>query len=315
MKIKSIVNWLRSAIADPFEELTRWERVVRYIWQVIRQGARQLSQDRASMMAASLTYRTLFGLLPVTVVGAGVAKAIMGVERFQEFLDDSIRALGLNEVQLEISESGTVVTLGSWLSEIVSSGMNVSIAALTWVGLLVLVYSAIALLVDIETCFNVICRAKRGRTWLRRLPLYWFVLTFGPILLALAFWLNSQIDSMISSFVLWDSLQWGLESIFDFLLTWFAVLFLYKMVPTMKMNLKPSLVGALLATILLLVGKGTLGLYVDNALSLRHMYGSLGLVPVFMFWLYLMWLFILLGLQVAAILQQVSYSEPELQGR
>ena len=283
MKIKSIVNWLRSAIADPFEELTRWERVVRYIWQVIRQGARQLSQDRASMMAASLTYRTLFGLLPVTVVGAGVAKAIMGVERFQEFLDDSIRALGLNEVQLEISESGTVVTLGSWLSEIVSSGMNVSIAALTWVGLLVLVYSAIALLVDIETCFNVICRAKRGRTWLRRLPLYWFVLTFGPILLALAFWLNSQIDSMISSFVLWDSLQWGLESIFDFLLTWFAVLFLYKMVPTMKMNLKPSLVGALLATILLLVGKGTLGLYVDNALSLRHMYGSLGLVPVFMF--------------------------------
>jgi membrane protein len=315
MKIKSIVNWLRSAIADPFEELTRWERVVRYIWQVIRQGARQLSQDRASMMAASLTYRTLFGLLPVTVVGAGVAKAIMGVDRFQEFLHDSIGALGLNEVQLEISESGTVVTLGSWLSEIVSSGMNVSIAALTWVGLLVLVYSAITLLVDIETCFNVICRAKRGRTWMRRLPLYWFVLTFGPVLLALAFWLNSQIDSMLSSLVVWDSLQWGLESIFDFLLTWLAVLFLYKMVPTMKMDLKPSLVGALLATILLLVGKGTLGLYVDNALSLRHMYGSLGLVPVFMFWLYLMWLFVLLGLQVAAILQQVSTSEPELQDR
>jgi membrane protein len=315
MKIKSIVNWLRSAIADPFEELTRWERVVRYIWQVIRQGARQLSQDRASMMAASLTYRTLFGLLPVTVVGAGVAKAIMGVDRFQEFLHDSIGALGLNEVQLEISESGTVVTLGSWLSEIVSSGMNVSIAALTWVGLLVLVYSAITLLVDIETCFNIICRAKRGRTWMRRLPLYWFVLTFGPVLLALAFWLNSQIDSMLSSLVVWDSLQWGLENIFDFLLTWLAVLFLYKMVPTIKMDLKPSLIGALIATILLLVGKGTLGLYVDNALSLRHMYGSLGLVPVFMFWLYLMWLFILLGLQVTAILQQVSTYEPELQDR
>lgn len=150
---------------------------------------------------------------------------------------------------------------------------------------------------------------------MRRLPLYWFVLTFGPVLLALAFWLNSQIDSMLSSLVVWDSLQWGLESIFDFLLTWLAVLFLYKMVPTMKMDLKPSLVGALLATILLLVGKGTLGLYVDNALSLRHMYGSLGLVPVFMFWLYLMWLFVLLGLQVAAILQQVSTSEPELQDR
>jgi membrane protein len=267
------------------------------------------------MMAASLTYRTLFGLLPVTVVGAGVAKAIMGADRFQDFLQNSIGALGLNEVQLEISESGTIVTLGSWLSEIVSSGMNVSIAALTWVGLLVLVYSAIALLVDIETCFNVICRAKRGRSWLRRLPLYWFVLTFGPVLLAVVFWLDSQFDSILSSFMLWGTLQWSLESILNFIPAWLSVLFLYRMVPTVKLDFKPLLVGALISTILLLVGKATLGLYVNNALSLRHMYGSLGLVPVFMFWVYLMWLFILLGLQVSAILQQVSTSELEIEAR
>ena len=315
MKIKSILNWLRSAIANPFEELNRWERVVRFTWNVIRQGTRQLSQDRAGMMAASLTYRTLFGLLPVTVVGAGVAKAIMGADRFQDFLQNSIGALGLNEVQLEISESGTIVTLGSWLSEIVSSGMNVSIAALTWVGLLVLVYSAIALLVDIETCFNVICRAKRGRSWLRRLPLYWFVLTFGPVLLAVVFWLDSQFDSILSSFMLWGTLQWSLESILNFIPAWLSVLFLYRMVPTVKLDFKPLLVGALISTILLLVGKATLGLYVNNALSLRHMYGSLGLVPVFMFWVYLMWLFILLGLQVSAILQQVSTSELEIEAR
>ncbi len=315
MKIKSILNWLRSAIANPFEELNRWERVVRFTWNVIRQGTRQLSQDRAGMMAASLTYRTLFGLLPVTVVGAGVAKAIMGADRFQDFLQNSIGALGLNEVQLEISESGTIVTLGSWLSEIVSSGMNVSIAALTWVGLLVLVYSAIALLVDIETCFNVICRAKRGRSWLRRLPLYWFVLTFGPVLLAVVFWLDSQFDSILSSFMLWGTLQWSLESILNFIPAWLSVLFLYRMVPTVKLDFKPLLVGALISTILLLVGKATLGLYVNNALSLRHMYGSLGLVTVFMFWVYLMWLFILLGLQVSAILQQVSTSELEIEAR
>ncbi len=315
MKIKSILNWLRSAIANPFEELNRWERLVRFTWNVIRQGTRQLSQDRAGMMAASLTYRTLFGLLPVTVVGAGVAKAIMGADRFQDFLQNSIGALGLNEVQLEISESGTIVTLGSWLSEIVSSGMNVSIAALTWVGLLVLVYSAIALLVDIETCFNVICRAKRGRSWLRRLPLYWFVLTFGPVLLAVVFWLDSQFDSILSSFMLWGTLQWSLESILNFIPAWLSVLFLYRMVPTVKLDFKPLLVGALISTILLLVGKATLGLYVNNALSLRHMYGSLGLVPVFMFWVYLMWLFILLGLQVSAILQQVSTSELEIEAR
>ena len=66
------------------------------------------------------------------------------------------------------------------------------------------------------------------------------------------------------------------------------------------------MIGAFIATIMLLAGKGTLVLYLSHAISLRQLYGSIGLVPVFMFWLYVMWLIILLGLQVTAILQQVS---------
>lgn len=258
------------------------------------------------MMAASLTYRTLFGLLPVTVVGAGVAKAIMGVERFQAFLHDSISALGLNQVQLDVAENGTTVTLGSWLSDLVSSGMSVNISALTWVGLLVLIYSAIALLVDIETCFNIICRTKRARSWLRRLPLYWFVLTFGPVLVAVAFWTDNKVDSFFFAYIQWDWLHMTVSWTWDFAIGWFAVFLLYRMVPSSSVSLRPAMIGALLATTLLLAGKGTLDLYFSHALSIRQLYGSIGLVPVFMFWLYVMWLIILLGLQVTAILQQVS---------
>jgi len=279
------------------------------MWAVIRQGARQLSQDRASMMAASLTYRTLFGLLPVTVVGAGVAKAIMGVERFQEFLHSSIAMLGLNEVQLEVAEDGKAVTLGNWLSDIVSSGMNVNIAALTWVGLLVLVYSAITLLVDIETSFNVICRAKKGRSWLRRLPLYWFVLTFGPVLVAIAFWTDTQVTHFFSTMITWEFVHWITANVWDYVLCCFVLLLLYRMVPTEKVSMRPAVIGACIAAFLLIAGKATLGLYFSHAMSLKHMYGSLGLVPVFMFWLYLMWLIILLGLQISAILQQVSVNK------
>ncbi len=306
MRLHSILKRIQTAISNPIDELTRWERIILYIWKVIRQGARQLKEDRASMMAASLTYRTLFGLLPVTVVGASVARAIMGVDRFQAFLHESIAVLGLNDVTLDQGENGSVVTLGSWLSEIVSSGMDINIAALTWVGLLVLVYSAIALLVDIETCFNVISRTEKGRSWARRLPLYWFVLTFGPVLVALSFWTDRQVSLFFSTYVTWDWLHWVIANIWSFAFGWVSLLLLYKMVPASKVHARPAMIGAFIATLLLLIGKGTLGLYFSHAMSLRHMYGSLGLVPVFMFWLYLMWLIILLGLQISAILQQVS---------
>ena len=313
--MNSILDRLRSAIADPRKELSRWERLVLYMWNLMRQGARQLSQDRASMMAASLTYRTLFGLLPVTVVGAGVARAIMGAERFELLLQDAIRAAGLDQVQFNVMEDGSIVTLGHWLSEIVASGMSVNIAAMTWVGLLVLIYSAITLLVNIETCFNVICRAKKGRSWLHRVPFYWFVLTFGPILLAIALWLDAQVGNLMQWLVPWTWLLWCITSVWNLLLAWAGLLLLYRLVPMTKVHARPAMMGAFVAAVLLLIGKGSLGLYFSYAISLHQMYGSLGLVPVFMFWMYLMWLIILLGLQVSAIVQQVSTNTQLTQDR
>jgi membrane protein len=311
MKLKTIIERLQQVIKDPIQELTRWERMVVYLLQIIRQGAKQLSRDRASMMAASLTYRTLFGMLPVTVVGAGVAKAIMGKDRFALFLHNAIEAMGMNEVKMELSESEAVLTLGSWLTDIVSSGMNINIAALTWIGLLILVYSAITLLVDIEQSFNGICHGTKGRSWLHRIPLYWFVLTFGPVLLALAFWVDAFAVDLVEHIVSGSWLLWLIALLWDLFLAWLCLLFLYRFVPTVKLPMKSLMFGACISALLLLVGKESLGLYFNHALSLRHMYGSLGLVPVFMFWLYLMWLIILLGLQISSIVHQVGMTKPQ----
>jgi len=306
VRIKRILQRLRSAIVAPREELSRWERVFRFSWELLKQGTRQLTEDRASMMAASLTYRTLFGLLPVTVVGAGVARTIMGVEKFELFMQDAINAAGLDQVQIDTTDDGSVVTLGQWLSDLVSSGMNVNIAAMTWVGLIVLMYSAITLLVNIENSFNVICRQKQGRSWFQRVPIYWFALTFGPILAALTLWVDDQVGDMFLHNISSQWFQWSVIHVWNLLITWYSLILLYRFVPTIKLRAKPVIIGAFVSAIMLLIGKASLGLYFSHAVSLRQMYGSLGLVPVFMFWLYLMWLIILLGLQVAAILEQVS---------
>ncbi|MBT5137251.1 MAG: hypothetical protein HOM36_06805, partial [Phycisphaerae bacterium] len=100
--------------------------------------------------------------------------------------------------------------------------------------------------------------------------------------------------------------QWFFTHVWDFAFCWFTLFALYKLVPTVKLHTRPMLYGSCVASLMILLGKATLGLYFSHALSLQHMYGSLGLVPVFMFWLYVMWLIILLGLQIAAIIHQVS---------
>lgn len=79
----------------------------------------------------------------------------------------------------------------------------------------------------------------------------------------------------------------------------------YKLLPNTRVSARAALIGAMVAAFLVEIGKRSLGAYFENALSLRQLYGSLGLVPLFMLWVYLMWLVVLFGLELAATVQFV----------
>jgi membrane protein len=49
--------------------------------------------------------------------------------------------------------------------------------------------------------------------------------------------------------------------------------------------------------------KWAFGLYVSRAMPYMKVYGAIGLVPLFLFWLYLNWLIVLFGLELAFTLQ------------
>ena len=70
-RLQPVYDWLKRVITHPQEELTRWQMTVRFAYDLGRYGAAQLKRDRAPQMAAALSFRTLFGLLPVLVVGGG----------------------------------------------------------------------------------------------------------------------------------------------------------------------------------------------------------------------------------------------------
>ncbi|MGA1056540.1 MAG: YihY/virulence factor BrkB family protein, partial [Phycisphaerales bacterium] len=101
------------------------------------------------------------------------------------------------------------------------------------------------------------------------------------------------------------------SGVVDFLLVWAFWFAAYLWVPNTRMQAKPVLVGAFVTAVLLMLGRSFLGLYLRNAFSLSGLYGSLGLVPLFMFWTYLMWMFVLLGLQIASLLQALRHRRIE----
>ena len=61
-----------------------------------------------------------------------------------------------------------------------------------------------------------------------------------------------------------------------------------------------------MAAVLAEASKWAFGLYVSQALPYLKLYGAIGLMPLFLFWLYLSWLIVLFGLEIAFTLQAMK---------
>lgn len=313
--IASIAHWLQRVITEPRHELDRWQRAVRFVYDLARTGARQLRRDQAPQMAAALAFHTLFGLFPVLLVGMIVVKAVQGTDVFLEVVGHLLASAGLDQVTVippasaAIATGSASMTLSQWLEGLVGQAADVSLAAVGWIGLALIIYAAVGLMVTIENSFNAICRAPEGRSWTRRVPLYWFILTVSPVALALMAFADDWFGQWIASLETWQFVAVTLRVVWSFSFVWLFMFAVYTLIPNAIVSLRPAMAGALVAALLLEIGKRTMGAYLANAFSISQLYGSLGLVPLFMFWVYLMWLVVLFGLEVTITLQSLHGRE------
>ena len=304
-RLESLVSWLRRVITQPFGELNRWQRAVRFGYDLGRFGARQLKHDRAQHMAAALSFRTLFSLLPVLVVATLLVKGLIGLEPFLAMAEELLASVGLDTIRVVPSDGVTEQsqTMSVWLKDLFGQAAEVDLAAVHWIGVALMLYAALSLMVTIENCLNVIVRAPVGRRWSRRIPLYWFVLTVSPLLVVLWYYVNHRFDQWITSVEAWQWLAYTAWLGWNLFFAWLLMLAVYLLVPSSQPEFKPAAAGAGVAAVLLVLGLRGLGAYLNYGFMVGQLYGSLGLVPLFMIWVYLMWLAVLFGLEVCAILQ------------
>ena len=263
--IRLTIDWLQRAVTQPLQELNRCQRAARFAYALGLHGARQLREDRAPQMAAALAFRTLFGLAPVLVVGTVLSKAINGPEAMLRSLRNLLDAAGLDKIHVvpvadtQVESGGTEISLAEWLENLTSQLVNTNLSSIGLIGLAVIIYAAISLIVTIEKSFNTIYRTPDRRRWRHRVPLYWFVLTVGPILVGLATYLSTQFTNWIASVYTWQWLLLTIQSLWSFGVAWLLMFAVYSLVPNGTVAPRPAVVGALVTTALLGVGKSALG--------------------------------------------------------
>jgi membrane protein len=88
--------------------------------------------------------------------------------------------------------------------------------------------------------------------------------------------------------------------------SWLLLVMLYMWMPATKVHLKPALIGAFVAAAIWEVSKWGFKLYTSTAVTTSALYGSLGLIPLFLIWIHLTWLIVLFGLEITHTLQTMG---------
>ncbi len=180
-----------------------------------------------------------------------------------------------------------------------------------WIALtsgLVLFYAAMSMLIEIEKAFNQLCGAPSGRGWLRRLMLYWTILTAGSLMLAATFLAGDAFTRFVVSVAGPNSMIGAIMAGYGVSVLISTVLLLgaYLIIPNAKVKFRSALAGAFLAAVLWELGKLGFTTYLRYTTGYAKFYGSIAILPLFMLWVYLTWLIVLLGMQASYTLEHFS---------
>ena len=227
----------------------------------------------------------MLSMVPLLAVVFGVASAF---PVFQQWSD-----------QLQAFVFENFVPASQDQVQVYLEGFLASVGKLTLPGMLVLILTALLLMVRIERAFNLIWRVPTARSFRNRVVMYWAVLTLGPLALGAAMALSAQpvFEQVVMGAT--TGSMWRVVGIFA--LSWMAFTLMFLLVPNRSVPVVHALVGAFLSALLFGFAKKAFVAYVANA-SFNVIYGTLATIPLFLFWLYLVWIVILLGASLAASL-------------
>jgi len=262
--------------------LRRGKRLARHVWV-------HFQEDRCFEEAASLGYTSLLAMVPLLAVTFGIISAFPVFNEWSQTLQSFIFDNFMPATGEQI-----VPYLDTFLD---------SISSLTLPGTVMLIVTALLLMVRIEVAFNRIWRVDRNRAITNRIVMYWAVLTLGPILIAAAIALSAQ--KIFGVIGLDEGVSYNTHRFGMFVLSWMFFSLMFLLVPNRRVRIKHALIGAFLSAVMFEVAKWGFVAYVSNT-NYKVIYGALATVPIFLVWLYLVWIVVLFGASLAASLTTFS---------
>lgn len=253
----------------------------------LRELARKGRRLRLPQTAASLAFLSLLALVPLFTIAVSLLGALPVLSQ--------PRAALLDFLASNLFLPSFSATLVRYLDQFAAKVSELSV-----VGAAAFLATAFSALLTIDKTLNQIWATSRPRSLARRLTIYWTFLTLGPLMVAVSAAVNGIVVSELFGAARLRHVERVWLSLLPWLMSVGGLTLLYRIVPGAPVRWREAVAGALVAAVGLDLLKRLLALQVAKLPTYTVVYGAFAALPLFLIWLFALWLTVLAGALVAA---------------
>ncbi len=262
------------------------------VLKVILLSIQGFKNDICSLRASALTLYTLLSIVPVIALLFGIAKGFGFEKKLEQQLLEQASDQDTMMIQLiEFSQNMLSSTKGGLVAGI---------------GIVVLFWSVIKVIGNIEESFNSIWKIKKNRPVARKLSDYLSLMMLAPVLLIM----SSSITVFVKTKITWlieviHLPEFGAKlvlyamSFSSLVIMTVLFTFVFLFMPNQKINFKAGLIAGIVTGILFQLAQWAYLSLQLGVSSYNAIYGSFAALPLFLVWLQLVWMVVLFGCELS----------------
>ncbi|MGW8309467.1 MAG: YihY/virulence factor BrkB family protein [Thiogranum sp.] len=283
---------------DDMRDLKGWRRLLTFVVRLVVVLAREMVKGQLNLRAMSLVYTTLLSIVPLLAVSFSVLKGFGVHNLIEPLLLKFLEPLGPKGLELSASIIGFVE--------------NIKVGVLGSLGLVFLLYTVVSLIQKVESSFNFVWQVERLRGLAQRFSNYLSVILIGPVLVFAALGvtataMNNSLVQQLMGVEPFGYLVVSFGKLVPYLLVIAAFTFIYLFIPNTRVNLVPAAVGGVVAGVLWQSSGWAFAAFIATSSKYAAIYSGFAIGILLLIWLYLNWLVLLLGTQVAFYVQNPQY--------
>lgn len=260
--------------------------------RVVILSFREFASDQCNFRASALTFYSLLSIVPVFAMAFGIAKGFGLDKLLREKLMDSMH--GQQEVFTRIIDFSENLL------------QNTKGGIIAGIGLLLLFWTVIQVLSNIELSFNHIWGIKKQRSLGQKFSDYLALMLIAPIFFIAAssatVFVISQAELITERITILGPLGGVIVTALKILpltVFWGLLTYLYIFLPNGKIQFKSALLGGIVAGTVYQVVQWAYIHFQIGASNAGAVYGTFAALPLFLIWLHTSWRIVLYGAELA----------------